>query len=69
MMQTFGRWLQGRPQGDDWIGRLAEMAMRDRAFPLDGDVDQVRAHLSRHEAEAELFEVLEDAELQWRRAA
>lgn len=69
MRVAFGQWLQGLQSGDEWIGRLAVMAAQDDDFPVGGDADVVRAHLSRHEAEPDLFEALDDAERRYRAAA
>lgn len=69
MSVSFGPWLKSQRDRDDWVGRLGSMAARDQAFPERADPDAVRAHLSRLDAEPDLFEILDDAEMEWRRAA
>lgn len=69
MAVGFGPWLKGQKGRDDWVGRLAGLAARDPAFPRRATPELVRAHLSRHEAEADLHEALDDAEREWLRAA
>lgn len=61
----FGTWLVAQAGRGDWIGALATMAAKDPAFPTRGSADDVRGHLSRAEADADLFEALDDAELLW----
>ena len=69
-MTAFGRWLVGqKDRKDSWIGGLASQAAKDRGFPIEGDVETVRLHLGAQGAEPELFEILDDAEIAWLRAA
>ena len=64
---AFGRWLITRERRHDWVGQLADAARRDPAFPKTGDPEDVRQHLSNRGAEAEMFEMLDDAEVEWLR--
>ena len=65
MPQPFGRWLIGQSTRDNYIGALAKQALRDPAFPKDGDPDQARKRLSYLGADGDAFEALEDAEREW----
>jgi hypothetical protein len=62
----FGRWLIA--QETDATGLLAGLiaaAKADRKFPLDGDPNAVRARLNECGAEGDMFEAVDDAELDW----
>ncbi|MGF7150081.1 hypothetical protein FHS96_003739 [Sphingomonas zeicaulis] len=61
----FGNWLLGQHGRSDWIGDLARAAKADRAFPKAGDADAARHRLSAMGAEADMFEALEAAEIEW----
>lgn len=61
----FGRWLLAQEKRDGWIGGLAKCAKADRAFPKDGDPEAVRERLTAMGAESDMFEALDDAEMQW----
>ena len=63
----FGRWLLEQRGRSDWIGSLAKAAAQDRAFPKDGDPDQVRARLESQGADSDTLEALDDAERAWLR--
>ena len=63
---AFGRWLLTQADRRDWIAGLAKLARADKSFPAEATPDALRAHLSNAQADAELFEVLDDAELAWR---
>ena len=69
MQEQFGRWLVRQAKRMDWVGQLAEQAARDRKFPTDATPEEVRLHLSGHGADADLFEMLDDAESEWLRIA
>ena len=63
----FGRFLlsqRGRPE-TDWIGTLARAAAADRGFPVDGDPEAIRARLRALHADGDMFEAVDDAELNW----
>lgn len=62
---TFGRWLLLQKDRGDWIDGLAAAARADQRFPKDGDPDRVRQRLTEMGAEGDMFEALEDAELDW----
>lgn len=60
----FGRWLlRQAPEG--LLGPLIKAAGADPKFPLDGDPDAVRARLHECGAIGNMFEALDDAELDW----
>ena len=61
----FGTWLLGQDCRNDWIGDLAKAAKADRAFPKRSDPDAVRHRLSLMGAEADMFEALDAAEIEW----
>jgi hypothetical protein len=61
----FGRWLVQQAGRDGLIGKLASAARADRAFPLDGDPDAVRERLRTCMAEGDMFDAVDDAELDW----
>nr|WP_167381939.1 hypothetical protein [Novosphingobium panipatense] len=47
------------------VGDLAKGAMADRGFPRDGDPEAVRKRLSMLQADGDMFEALDEAELDW----
>ncbi|AHE57456.1 hypothetical protein NX02_29460 [Sphingomonas sanxanigenens DSM 19645 = NX02] len=61
----FGAWLLRQEKRHDWIGGLAKAAKADRAFPKAGDPEAVRKRLSEVGAEADMFEALDAAEIEW----
>jgi hypothetical protein len=61
----FGRWLVAQTKDEGWIGDLAKAAKGDRAFPLGGDADAVRARLSVAGAESDMIEAVDAAERAW----
>lgn len=61
----FGTWLLGQDHRNDWIGDLTKAAKADRAFPKRSDPDAVRYRLSSMGAEADMFEALAAAEIEW----
>ena len=65
--QGFGTWLLGQAGEKGWIGDLARAANADRSFPRTGDPDAVRAHLSSKQAESDMFEAVDAAEIAWLR--
>jgi len=60
----FGRWLVRQPE-EGFRAALIRAAKADRKFPLDGDADAARARLNECGAEGDMFEALDDAELDW----
>ena len=62
---TFGAWLLTQVGTTGLIGMLATGAKADRAFPKNGTVQEVRARLILGQADGDLFEALDDAELKW----
>jgi hypothetical protein len=63
--ESFGRWLLAQKDRGDWVDGLATTARADRAFPKDGDPEAVRAHLRVQQAEGDVFQAVDDAELDW----
>lgn len=61
----FGRWLLRQIDQDGMIGELAKAARADPGFPKDGDADAVRARLRLAMADGDMFEAVDDAELDW----
>lgn len=62
---TFGRWLLMQVERGGLVGDLAKGAMADRGFPRDGDPEAVRKRLSMLQADGDMFEALDEAELDW----
>jgi hypothetical protein len=62
---AFGRWLLAQQSRSDAVGRLAQAAAHDPKFPRDGAPQDVSAHLNRLQAEHDMHQALEDAELDW----
>lgn len=60
---TFGVWLLTQHDRSDWVGDLARAARADRKFPRAGDPEAVRSHPSSMQAESEMLEALDDADL------
>lgn len=62
---AFGAWLLCQGERKGLIGRLAKAATSDRGFPRRGSADEVRARLIATQADGDMFEALDDAELDW----
>lgn len=63
--QSFAEWLIAQAGQKGLIGMLAAAAAADRGFPKTGDVEQARARLIMNQADGDMFEALDDAELLW----
>lgn len=63
--EPFGRWLLAQTDRGDWIDPIAAAARKDPAFPKNGDPEAVRKHMSTRGADSDVFEALDDAELDW----
>lgn len=63
--QPFGEWLLAQQDRKGWIGDLAKAAKTDRDFPKRGSPDEVRKRLQQMGADGDVFEALDDAELDW----
>lgn len=61
----FGRWLLRQVDREGLIGKLAKAGRADPGFPKDGDPEAVRARLRLAMAEGDMFEAVDDAELDW----
>lgn len=63
--QTFGRWVLAQVGRGGFIGERATIAQSDRGFPKDGTADAVRKRLGDTGADPEMFDAVDDAELDW----
>lgn len=63
--EPFGRWLVAQKDRGDWVDALADAARKDRLFPRNGSPDDVRKHLNAMQAEGDMFEAVDDAEMDW----
>ena len=61
----FGEWLLKQKDRDGWIGELVEAARQDRGFPRGGDPEAVRKRLREVQAEGDMSQAVDDAELDW----
>ncbi|WP_245892746.1 hypothetical protein [Novosphingobium guangzhouense] len=61
----FGRWILEQAERGGFIGQLASIAKSDRGFPKDGTPDAVRKRLGDTGADPEMFEAVDDAEMDW----
>ncbi len=62
---AFGAWLLAQKDRGGLIGTLAASAAADRAFPKHGNPEDVRARLRALQADGDMFEAVDDAELDW----
>lgn len=63
--EPFGRWLLSQKDRGDWIDEIASAARKDPLFPKNGTPDEVRKHMATRGADSDVFEALDDAELDW----
>jgi hypothetical protein len=63
--EPFGCWLIAQRDRGDWVDALADAARKDSRFPRNGSPDDVRKHLNAMQAEGDMFEAIDDAELGW----
>lgn len=61
----FGRWVLEQTGRSGFLGQLAAIAKTDRGFPRDGGPDAVRKRLGDTGADPEMFDAVDDAELDW----
>jgi len=61
----FGEWLLQQRDRDGWVGELVKAAKDDRGFPRRGDPEAVRKRLREVQAEGDMFQAVDDAELDW----
>ena len=61
----FGAWLLKQKARTGFVGQLATAAAADRAFPKAATPDEVRKRLNAMGADGEMFEAVDDAELDW----
>lgn len=62
---AFGEWLLKQKDRGGLIGQLAAGAHADRGFPRQGNPEDVRSRLRALQAEGDMFEAVDDAELDW----
>lgn len=62
---AFGQWLITQKDRTGLVGQLATGALVDRRFPRSGDPEAVRKHLSAMQADGDMFDAVDDAELDW----
>ncbi len=62
---AFGEWVLAQKDRAGLIGELAAGAAADRAFPKQGNPEDVRARLRVLQADGDMFEAVDDAELDW----
>jgi len=62
---AFGRWLVRQDCRGGLIGQLVDCAKADRSFPLDGSPEAVREHLRGAMADGDMFEAVDEAEVDW----
>jgi hypothetical protein len=63
--QTFGSWLLAQSGRTGPIGDLIAGAKADRKFPKYGTPDEARKHLSAMQVAGDLFDAVDDAEVDW----
>lgn len=61
----FGAWLLTQHNKPGWVGDLAKAAKADRGFPRSGTPEEVRKRLRENMADGDMFEAVDDAELDW----
>ena len=61
----FGRWLIDQDQRSGSIGELAKHAKNDRGFPRSGDSKAVWKHLNAIQVDSDLYDAMEEAELDY----
>lgn len=61
----FVTWLRTQAHRTDPIGALAKVAKMDRRLPAEGDAAAVSRRLNLDEADQEMHEALEAAEMDW----
>jgi len=62
--QPLGRWLLTQTERGDAIGDLAKAAKADRGFPRDGDYEAISRRLNELQADGEVHEALEQADIE-----
>lgn len=63
--ETFGGWLRVQIDREGPVGQLVDGAKADRRFPHDGAPADVRTHLNAMQANGDLFEVVDQADIDW----
>ncbi|SER09513.1 hypothetical protein [Sphingobium sp. YR768] len=61
----FGQWLIEQDKRTGAIGDLAKHARADRAFPRNGGVKDVWKRLNSIQVESEIYDAMEEAELDY----
>lgn len=63
--EPFGAWIVAQVDRHGLIGDLVKAAKADRNFPREGSPEDVRKHLSRMQADGDMFDAVDDAETDW----
>ena len=63
--ETFGAWVLAQRDREGLVGQLVDGARVDRKFPRNGSPEEVRKHLSAMQADGDLFEAVDEAEIDW----
>ncbi|WP_334181704.1 hypothetical protein [Novosphingobium sp.] len=61
----FGQWVLQQTERGGFIAQLASIAKTDRGFPKNGNPEAVRKRLGETGADPEMFDAVDDAELDW----
>lgn len=63
--EPFGAWIVAQVDRHGLIGDLVKAAKSDRNFPREESPNKVRQHLSRMQADGNMFDAVDDAETDW----
>lgn len=63
--ETFGDWLATQKDRTGLVGQLIAGMKADRRFPRQGEPEDVRRHLSAMQADGDMFEAVDEAEIDW----
>lgn len=61
----FGQWVLEQGERGGFLGQLAGIAKTDRGFPKNGGPEAVRKRLGDTGADPEMFDAVDEAELDW----
>ena len=61
----FGAWLLQQKHRTGLVGQLVAAAGADRSFPKQADPEAVRTRLRAMQADGDMFDAIDDAELDW----
>lgn len=63
--ETFGAWLRSQVDREGFVGQLVDAAKADRQFPRAGSPEDVRRRLREMQADGEMFDAVDEAEIDW----